>query len=229
MLKWQKPEASFWLPLLVTATAIFIFRVDAGLMSVSLPDIEESFPETSRATISWVGTGYSVAGVSLLLTAGRFGDRLGRRRVFRTGMVVFGLGALIAGLAPNPAVLIAGRVLGGAGGALYTATGLAIALREIPESRKATAVGFWGFVGSMGFVVGPVGGGAIVELFNWRVAFVAVAPLALLAGLAAGRVLHESKDPEHSQPVNPVDVLLGSHRHCICCDCLVAEWEMGLV
>jgi len=206
----QRSEASFWLPLLVTGTAIFVFGIDSGLMSVSLPDIEESFPGTSRATISWVGTGYGVAGVSLLLTAGRLGDRIGRRRVFRIGMMLFGLGSLAAGLAPNPFWLILGRVLGGGGGALFTATGLAIALREIPDDRKATALGYWGVVGSVGFVIGPVGGGAIVELWNWRAAFVAIAPIAFLASFAVGRVVQESYDPELREPINFLDVLLGA-------------------
>jgi MFS family permease len=203
-------SASFWLPLLVTSTAIFIFGIDAGLMSVALPDIEETFTDTPRATISWVGTGYSVAGVSLLLVAGRLGDRMGRRRIFRVGMVLFGLGSVVAGVAPNPFWLITGRVIGGGGAAFFTATGLAIAMREIPASRKASAVGVWGVVGATGFIVGPVGGGAVIELWNWRVAFVLVAPIAFLASFVVGRVARESFDRDRPEPINVVDVVLGA-------------------
>mgnify|MGYP001814152382 FL=1 len=67
--------SAFWLPLVVTGSAMFVFALDAGLLSVIIPEIEDSFPESSRATISWVGTAYSVAGVAALLIGGRLGDR----------------------------------------------------------------------------------------------------------------------------------------------------------
>ena len=76
--------------------------------------------------------------------------------------------------------------------------------------RKATALGYWGVVGSLGFIIGPVGGGAIVELWSWRAAFVAIAPIAFLASFAVGRVAQESYDPELKEPINLVDVLLGA-------------------
>ncbi|MGI9621707.1 MAG: MFS transporter [Acidimicrobiales bacterium] len=195
-----------WPVLVVTGLAIFTFGVDTGLVSVSLADIEESFPDASRATISWVSTGYAVASVALLLIAGRLGDRYGRRLVFEAGLWAIGIGAVIAAIAPEVLILIAGRILGGAGGALCLATGLAISLREAPANRKAMAVGFWGFMGSVGFVLGPTGGGLVIEALSWRWAFLFMAPLAFVGAVAARRVLPESSDPETAGPINIVEI-----------------------
>lgn len=203
----QADTSAFWLPLVVTGSAMFVFALDAGLLSVIIPEIEDSFPESSRATISWVGTAYSVAGVAALLIGGRLGDRYGRRRIFRLGMLGFAVGSAVAAAAPNVAVLLAARTTAGAFGALYTAVGLALALREIPDERKALAVGFWGFVGSVGFVLGPLCGGAIISSWSWRLAFAALAPVALGSAMLAGRVLHEYRNPEVSERLPLVDAM----------------------
>lgn len=202
------PAASFWTPLLVTGASIFLFTLDAGLMSVSLPDVEAGFPDASRATISWVATGQGVAIVSLMLVAGRFADRNGRRRVFRLGMVLFGIGAVVTGAAQEPMLLIAGRVLQGIGGALFNAVALAMALREVPDHRRAEAVGFWGTIGSVGAILGPTGGALLVDAWGWRAVFLATAPLSLITAAVAGRTLRESADPDDAGPVPLLDVVL---------------------
>jgi MFS family permease len=204
----EAPAGAFWTPLLVTGASIFLFTLDAGLMSVSLPDVEAGFPDASRATISWVATGQGVAIVSLMLVAGRFADRNGRRRVFRLGMVLFGIGAVITGAAQEPMLLIAGRVLQGVGGALFNAVALAMALREVPDHRRAEAVGFWGTIGSVGAILGPTGGALLVDAWGWRAVFLATAPLSLITAAVARVTLRESADPHDAGPAPVLDVVL---------------------
>ncbi len=152
--------------------------LDAGLLSVALPDIEAEFDEVSRATVSWAGTGYFVALSASLLVAGRLADRLGRHRMFDYGLAVFGSAALLTGLAPDPWLLIAARVVQGLGGGMLTATSLALVLPLFPLERRAFAVGIWGMVGSFAAVLGPTLGAVVVDELDWRLVFAAMAPIA---------------------------------------------------
>ncbi len=166
-----------WAALGVASASIFLFVLDAGLLSVALPDIEAEFDETSRATVSWAGTGYFVSLSASLLVAGRLADRLGRHRMFDAGLVVFGAAALATGLAPNPWLLIGARVVQGVGGGMLTATSLALVLPLFPLDRRALAVGVWGMVGSFAAVLGPTLGAVVVDELDWRLVFIVMAPI----------------------------------------------------
>src|SRR6202044_3651774 len=101
----------------VTALGAFMASLDLSIVNVAFPALEHSFPHDSRATLAWVITAYTIMFASLLVTAGRTADRLGRRRVFFLGLGVFTLGSALCALAPSVPLLIAGRLVQGIGAA----------------------------------------------------------------------------------------------------------------
>ena len=159
--------------------------------SVAVPDIGADLDARGSAT-SWVVTGYFLAASSLMLVVGSVADNLGRRRVYRTGAIVYTAGAIIATVAPTVSVLLAGRVISGAGAAAIMATGAATAAATFEGPSRTRMFAALGTAVAMGLAAGPVVSGALVEGFGWRGTFgvFASAGLALLIGSA---VLPESR------------------------------------
>lgn len=185
-----------WIVLLLACMAGFAGALDLSVVFVAFPEIEDAFPGASTALLSWVLTTYGIVIAALLVPSGRLADLYGRRRLFLTGSVVFGLGALASGAAPSPEVLIATRAFQAAGGALMTPSAMALVLREFPEDRRAMAIGTWGAVGGVATAVGPSIGAAVVALGGWRWAFWMSVPLALIVLVWGRAVLVESVDPD---------------------------------
>jgi EmrB/QacA subfamily drug resistance transporter len=130
----------------------------------------------------------------LVVTAGRLGDMFGRKRVFLLGMALFGLGSVVSGAAGDPDVLILGRILQGVGGAPMLALSLAIVCNAFPAAEVPKALGAWAAVSSSALAVGPLVGGALVEI-DWRVIFWMNLPLVALGALIVARAAPESTDP----------------------------------
>lgn len=159
--------------------------------SVAVPDIGADLDARGSAT-SWVVTGYFLAASSLMLVVGSVADNLGRRRVYRTGAVVYTVGAAIATVAPSVGVLLAGRVISGAGAAAIMATGAATAAATFEGPSRTRMFAALGTAVAMGLAAGPVISGVLVEGLGWRGTFAvfAGAGLALLVG---STVLPESR------------------------------------
>ncbi len=182
-----------WRTLALVSAAMFVIIVDTTVVNVAFPFIERSFPDTPRATLAWVSTGNSIATGALLLLAGRLADRYGRRRLFLLGMAVFTVGSLGSAAAPHWALLIASRVVQGVGGALLTATAVALLLPQFPPRKRGLALGIWGTIGSAGAATGPTLGALAIEASSWRLAFLVNVPIAAVALLAGPRVLTEDR------------------------------------
>src|SRR3984957_20145617 len=116
----------------VTALGAFMASLDLSIVNIAFPALERSFPHDPRATLAWVITGYSIVFGSLLVTAGRSADRLGRRRVFFAGLAVFSLGSGLCGLAPSVSLLVAGRLIQGCGAAAMLPASLGLLLGAFP-------------------------------------------------------------------------------------------------
>lgn len=181
-----------WLCVSVAAVSSFLFVVDAGFVGLSLPKIEAEFPDARRSIVEWVATAFMVMQASLLLIAGRLGDRHGRKRCFIVGLVAFSLGSLLTAVAPTLALIITARAFTGAGAAFLTAGTLAIVLPMFPPQKAGEAVGTWGAVGSVAGWLTPLAGPLIVGQ-GWRWAFFAIAPVGLLVALVGWRILPEQK------------------------------------
>jgi EmrB/QacA subfamily drug resistance transporter len=157
--------------------------IDATVVIVALPTIERDL-ELGLSGQQWVFLSYSLALAALYLVAGAVGDRLGRRETFVVGVAGFAIASLLAGIAPNGALLIAARALQGIAGAFLTVNSLAL-LREVYGAEAGRAIGLWTAFTSVATVAGPPAGGALVEWISWRWIFLLNLPLAALAVVLA--------------------------------------------
>jgi EmrB/QacA subfamily drug resistance transporter len=176
----------------VTVAAAFMVALDLSIVNVAFPSIRRSFPEVSTATLSWVLAAYSVVFGALLLGAGRIADRSGRRRIFLFGLLIFTAGSLLCGAAPSAWLLIGGRVVQAIGAALLMPASLALLLTATPPAVRAQAVAMWGGVSALAVATGPSLGSLLIDSGGWRWAFFVNLPVALVAGIAARRVVPES-------------------------------------
>jgi MFS family permease len=175
--------------LVVLCAGALMIILDQTIVNVALPSIRADLGLSQRA-LAWVVNGYLIPFGVLLLPAGRLGDVVGRRRVFRLGLAVFTAASLLCGLAPAAGVLVAARVLQGIGGALGSAVVLGMIVALYPEPRaRARAIGAFSFVGAAGASIGLVVGGLLTQAANWHWIFFVNVPVGLAAVLLAGRVL----------------------------------------
>jgi len=140
--------------------------------------------------------------------AGRLADRVGRRKVFFAGVVIFTLSSALAGAAPSAEALIGTRVVQSVGAAALLPSSLALVLGEFPREKRATAVGIWGAVGALAAAAGPTLGALIIESASWRLAFFVNLPIGALTIFLGSRLIRESRDPEAAQRVDLLGIPL---------------------
>jgi len=172
-------EARKRLTLAATILGSSLAFIDATVVIVALPTIEEDLG-LGLTGQQWVFLSYSLALAALYLVGGAIGDRYGRRRVFIAGAAGFALASLLAGAAPNEAVLIVARALQGVAGAFLTTNSLAL-LRGAYGADSGRAIGLWTSFTSVATILGPPAGGALVEWVSWRWIFLLNLPLAAAA------------------------------------------------
>lgn len=182
-----------WRVLLVTSLITFMVSLEITIIALAFRDLQAAFPSASGTTLSWVVTGYNIAVASLLLLAGWWADRGGRKKVFLIGVAVFGLTSGVAAAAPSHELLIFARCIQGLGGAMIFPAGLALLLREFPGERRDFALGVWGAMAGLAAAVGPSVGGLLVEAFGWRSVFTINVPVALIVLLLGAFWLEESR------------------------------------
>lgn len=182
-----------WLSVLVCSAAVFVVMLDGSIVNVALPTIAASL-HTGTAGLQWIVDGYLLVLACGLLTAGAVGDRLGRRRVFRTGLIVFAIASSGASLAPDLATLVGFRMLQGLGAAMLPPSGLAIIANTFPDRHeRARAIGVWGAVSGVAIASGPLMGGVLVAVAGWRAIFWVNVPVLAVALLGTIRYLAESR------------------------------------
>ena len=140
-------------------------------------------------------SGYALSLAALILLGGSLGDRFGRRRIFLVGVVWFGVGSLLCGLAPTTGWLIGARILQGVGGALLVPGSLAIISAAFVRADRARAIGAWSALAGVATAAGPLLGGWMVETIGWRWVFILNLPLAAVVLVAALRHVPETTDP----------------------------------
>ncbi len=181
--------------------------LDGTVVNVALKTIGEDL-DASLAELQWITNGYLLSLSSLILLGGSLGDRFGRRRVFVIGVVWFAAASLLCGLAPNPEVLIAARILQGVGGALLTPGSLAMIQGAFAKEDRAPAIGAWSGLTSVAGAVGPFVGGGLVQFADWRLIFLINPPLAALTVFIAVKYVPETRDPHASSHFDVAGALL---------------------
>jgi EmrB/QacA subfamily drug resistance transporter len=203
------PEAGhgrFGLALILAAS--FMVVLDFSIVNVALPSIQRELG-ISAASVQWVVTAYAIAFGGLLILGGRAGDLYGRRRLFLAGIGVFTAASLAGGLARDPVLLIAARVVQGGGAAMVAPAALSLITTGFPEGpRRTRALGLYGATASVGFVAGQVLGGVLVEFLSWRSVFLVNVPVGLAALLLAPRVLQEARLPRAGRHLDTVGAVL---------------------
>jgi EmrB/QacA subfamily drug resistance transporter len=183
--------------------------LDGTVVNVALRTIGADL-DASLAQLQWVTNGYLLTLAGLILLGGSLGDRFGRRRVFVIGTTWFAAASLLCGLAPTPEVLIAARVIQGAGAALLVPGSLAMIQGSFVREDRAEAIGAWTGLGGIAAAVGPFIGGALVEYASWRWIFLINLPLAVLTVVIAERLVPESLDPDAPRNFDVTGAVLAS-------------------
>ena len=177
------------LRLALILVASFMVVLDFTIVNIALPSMERDFG-VATSEVQWVVTGYAIAFSGLLILGGRAADTLGRRRVFIIGLLVFSLASLAGGLAGDPVLLVASRIVQGAGAALVAPAALSLITTSFPAGPQRTrAIGLYGSMASVGFVAGQVLGGVLVEWTSWRAVFLVNVPVGLAAAFLAPRLI----------------------------------------
>jgi EmrB/QacA subfamily drug resistance transporter len=167
--------------------------LDFSIVNVALPSIERELHMAADA-VQWIVTGYAISFGGLLILGGRAADLFGRRRMFVVGLIAFSLASLAGGLAQDPVLLIAARVVQGAGAAIVAPAALSLITTGFPEGPERTrAIGLYGAVSSVGFVAGQVLGGVLVQFTSWRAVFLVNVPVGLAAAALSPSVLGAAK------------------------------------
>ncbi|MFM9034136.1 MAG: MFS transporter [Mycobacterium sp.] len=172
--------------LLVIVTVVFILSLDVTMLDIVLTDIGRDI-RADEVQLSWLADCYNVAMAGLMLVGAGLGGRFGQRRVYLTGLAVFGVGCVLASVAPDPATLIAARTVMGVGAAGLSAPSVALTGEMFPGEQRVRALATWAAASGIGLSVGPILGGAIMSVSNWRWIFIVLVPL-VLAAFVAGRV-----------------------------------------
>jgi DHA2 family methylenomycin A resistance protein-like MFS transporter len=184
-----------WKSLVPACLGYFFVLLDVTVVNVALAKMGSDLG-TSREGLQWVVDGYALVLASLMLSSGDIADLIGRRRVFATGLLLFGVSSVICALAPSVSVLVGGRALQGLGAAAILPTSLAIINHAFADSDERTkAIGFWAALGSLALVAGPLAGGVLVDSLGWRSIFWLNLPLVAIALTLTLVLVRESSDP----------------------------------
>jgi MFS family permease len=184
----EKGRIRLPLVLVLTSVSFFMVALDALVVVTALPAIHHSIGG-SIATLEWAVNSYALTFAAGIITAAALGDRLGRRRVYVAGLVLFTVSSAVCALAPNATALIAARAVQGLGSAAVTPLSLTILTRAFPAARRGAIVGIWGGIGGLAVAGGPLVGGAVVQGLNWHWIFWINVPIGLAAAAPSARRL----------------------------------------
>ncbi|WP_328439825.1 MFS transporter [Streptomyces sp. NBC_00444] len=188
-----------WLILGVICLAQLTVLLDNTVLNVAIPSLTTELG-AATSDIQWMINAYSLVQSGLLLTAGSAADRYGRKKMLIAGLTLFGIGSLAAGLADSTGQLIAARAGMGVGGALLLTTTLAVAMQIFAPEEHPKAIGIWSAVNALGFAVGPLLGGFMLNHFWWGAIFLINLPVAALGLAAVIALVPESKNPRGDRP-----------------------------
>jgi EmrB/QacA subfamily drug resistance transporter len=202
------PDPRRWGILAICCISLFVVGLDVTIVNVALPSIGRDL-HTAVSGLQWTVDAYTLVLASLLMLAGSTADRVGRRRTFQVGLVMFSLGSLLCSLAPNVGLLVAFRAMQAIGGSMLNPVAMSIITNTFTNRReRAQAIGIWGGVIGLSMGLGPVVGGILVSSVGWRSIFWINVPIGLAACILAWRFVPESKAPKARRVDPEAQVLL---------------------
>jgi EmrB/QacA subfamily drug resistance transporter len=180
-----------WLALYVLCAGVLMIVIDATIVNVALPSIQDDL-DFSQSNLAWVVNAYLIAFGGLLLLAGRLGDLIGQRKIFLIGLGIFIVASLWCGVSQSQGMLIAARFVQGAGGALASAVLLGMIVTMFPQPREqAKALGVYGFVASAGGSIGLLAGGVLTDAISWHWIFFINIPIGIATAYYTLRLVDE--------------------------------------
>jgi EmrB/QacA subfamily drug resistance transporter len=179
--------------LAAASLSIFVVQLDFFALNLALPKMAADL-DTSTSNLQWVISGYMLALAAFLIPGGRLGDILGRKRMLIVGLAIFGLSSLGAGLAPSAEVVIAFRIVQGVGGAILFPLAIAVVTEAFPPDRTMRAIGNAYGIGAVATALGPLFGGGLTELTDWRVVLLINVPTTVVAIVVVAVGVRESRD-----------------------------------
>jgi EmrB/QacA subfamily drug resistance transporter len=177
--------------LLVVSIGLFMVVLDNLVVTVALPSIHRDLG-ASMQTLEWTVNAYVLSYAVLLMTGAALGDRFGRRRMFVIGILLFTVASAGSALAPNMGVLIATRALQGVGGAIVTPLTLTLLASTFEEEKRGLAIGVWSGISGIAVALGPLFGGAVIQISSWHWIFWINVPVGIVLAPTAARKLSES-------------------------------------
>jgi EmrB/QacA subfamily drug resistance transporter len=204
----ERPDRSPWIVLTSTSLAVFAVFLDTTIGFVSFPAISATFSSAGASTVSWVLNAYTLVFAAVLIPAGRLADRVGRRRMFLIGVVLFTVGSMLCGLSPTIGVLIAAEMLEAVGAAILVPSSLALVLQTFPRPKIPVAVAIWGAIGAVAGAFGPTLGALVVSNLSWRWAFFINLPVGIVSFVLGRVVLPEGREANPGRIPDPFSVLL---------------------
>ncbi len=195
------------LVLAICCMSLFIVGLDNTIVNIALPAMQRDL-HASVSDLQWIIDAYTVVLAALLMLSGSTADRVGRRRTFQTGLVLFTLGSLLCSLAPGLGWLVGARALQAIGGSMLNPVAMSIITNTFTDPReRARAIGVWGGVVGLSMAVGPLLGGALVASAGWQAIFWINIPVGLTALVLCALFVPESR-AGHPRPVDPIGQLL---------------------
>ena len=183
-----------WKILAVLSLSLVIIGLDNTVMNVALPSIQEQLG-VSGSTLQWIVDAYLLSFAGLLLASGNLGDRHGRKRALQAGLIIFALASVAGAFAASGGALIAARAAMGVGGSLIMPATLSIIMDVFPQEERGKAMSVWAGMAAIGVGLGPLIGGAVIEISSWPAVFWINVPIALTALTLGLRLVPESRDP----------------------------------
>lgn len=197
-----------WPSLFVVCIGVMMTFINASSTIGALASIQDDL-HVSGSTLVWVTSAFALALVSLVMSAGTFGELYGRRLTYLSGVGVFTAGSLVAFLADSAGVLVAAQAVMGVGAAAILPSGLAIVSTSFQDPHERTgAISIWASCAGLGLAIGPLLAGLLLREFSWHSVYLTNVVLGALAGALALLVLGESKHP--SRQLDPLGVVLGT-------------------
>jgi EmrB/QacA subfamily drug resistance transporter len=189
--------------------AAFVINLDTTIVNVALPTLVREL-HASNSQLQWVVDAFNLLFAASVLAAGTLSDRFGRKGMLLAGLSVFGLASVAGGLTDSPGQLIAARSVMGIGAAMVFPSTLSLLSNVFTERQeRARAIGLWGAITGVAIALGPIVGGWLLELSDWRSIFFAMAPIAAVAGGLAARYVPTSRDP-HAPATDRAGVVLST-------------------